>query len=483
MSPPAGAPRIAVLGAGITGLAAAHRLGELAARVGGPAPDVIVFEATTRAGGIVATARLGDLVLEDGPDAFITDKPEALALCDRLGLTPRIIATRPEFRASHIVSRGRLVPTPAGFQLLAPARLGPFLVSPLLSLRGRARAALEPLIPPRTRDVDALVDESLASFVTRRLGREVLERMAQPMVGGIYGADPARLSMLATFPRFLRMEAEHGSVIRGLRRAARAAPGAATGASGPRYGLFASLAGGMAELVDALAARLPAGALRLATPVTGLAPDGAGWVVTTTEGGAERFDSVVVTLPAPAAGGLVAGFDPALAAALRALPRGSSATVTLAFRASDVAHPRGGAGFVVPRREGFALLGASFSDRKFAGRAGGGTAILRGFLDERALALSDEALVARVRGEFDRLLGIRPGAVPRAERIVRWPGAMPHYEVGHGESIRRIAARADAWPGLFLAGHSYAGVGLPDCIRGGEAAAEAAFVRVSRGGD
>ncbi len=477
---PAAPRRVAIVGAGISGLAAAHRLVELAGD-GRAGLELAVFEAAPRAGGIVATARTGDLVLEDGPDSFITDKPEAQALCERLGLGPRLVATRPEFRRSYIVAGSRLVPTPEGFQLLAPSRLGPFLASPLLTPAGRARALLDLVLPPRTRDAGAILDESLASFVTRRLGREVLERLAQPMVGGIYGADPARLSLLATFPRFLRLEAEHGSVIRGL-AAARAGAGRAEPASGPRYGLFASLAGGLAELPEAIVARLPAGALRLAEPVTALTPQASGWSVATARG-REEFDAVIVALPGPAAGTLLGAFDRALGDGLAALPRGSSATVTLACRQADLAHPRDGAGFVVPRREGRLALGGSFSDRKFAGRAAAGTALVRLFFDERTLALDDEALLAVARAEAASLLGLPVGAKTLAERIVRWPGAMPHYEVGHLDRAAALEARAAAWPGLFLAGNSYRGVGLPDCIRGGEAAAAAAWsVRPPGGG-
>ena len=470
MSTP-GARRIAVLGAGVSGLAAAHRLAERAAAGDAPGLELVVYEASARVGGIVGTAREHDLLLEDGPDSFVTDKPEARALCERLGLGGRLVATRPAFRRSAVVSNGRLVPVPAGFQLLAPSRLGPFLRSPLLSPAGKVRAALETLLPARTRDVRAIADESLASFVTRRLGRELLDRIAQPMVAGIYGADPERLSMLATFPRFLRLEAEHGSVIRGL---AASAPAAA--ASGPRYALFASLAGGMQELTDALAARLPAGALRPSTRVTGLVPSPAGWIVESARGAA-TFDTVVVALDAPAAAALVRPFDAPLAARLEAFPRGSSGAVTFAFDAKDVGHPRDLAGFVVPRREGLLLLGASFPDRKFEGRAAEGTAVVRAFVDGRGLAFDDDALAVRVLGELSRLLDLRPGALPRARRVVRWPDAMPHYAVGHLDRVREASAEASRWPGLQFTGHSWLGVGLPDCIRDAERAAEAAWSR------
>ena len=458
--------RVAILGAGITGLAAAHRLVELgaAADAAAPAPEFTVFEAGAQPGGIVATFRGEGLLLEDGPDSFLAEKPAAVALIKRLGLEDRLVGTNPAWRSSFVVSRGRLVRTPPGFQLLAPVRALPFLASPIISPAGRLRALAEPLVPPRTRDVNAIVDESLGAFVRRRFGGELLSAIAQPMIGGIYGADPERLSLLATFPRYLRLEAEHGSVLRGLRRVRVAE------ASGPRYGLFASLAGGMQELTDALAARLPAGALRLRSPVTGVAREGDRWLVAT-PAGQERFDAVLLTLAAPAASRLVAEFDPELGLALAGLPRGSSAVVTFALDAADVGHPLDAAGFVAPRREGLLLLGASFTHRKFEGRGPAGQAVVRAFFDERAFTLDDAALVERARRELAGLLRIAPGARPYA-RVVRWPNAMPHYHVGHLERVAALRSRTARWPGLILAGNSYTGVGLPDCIVAGEDAAE-----------
>lgn len=460
--------RIAVIGAGITGLAAAHRLCELALH---KPWQVVVFEATDRPGGIVSTHHPSGFVIERGPDSFITDKPEAVALCGRLGLSSSLIATRPQYRRSFVVRRGRLAPTPDGFQLLGPARLGPMVRSPLLSPMGKLRLAFEPFVPPRTRDLSEPTDESLASFVTRRFGREVFERIAQPMVGGIYGADPTSLSLRATFPRFLRMEAEHGSVIRGLRAAARGAE-----ASGPRYALFASLTHGMQTLTDTLAARLPAGTLRLSTPVSRVAPAGNGtkWSIESGDrGGApEAFDAVVLAVSAAVAGPWAGSFDPPLAAALGSSAYGSSVNVALAFHESDVGHPMDGAGFVVPAIEGLSLLGGSFVHRKFEGRAPVGQALLRAFLDERALSLDDEAVVALVRREIGPLLGIE--RAPLLTDVARWPMAMPHYRVGHLDRMTALRRQVERWPGLALAGSSYDGVGLPDCIRSGEAAAEIA---------
>ena len=474
--------RIAIVGGGITGLAAAHRLGELAAEASGAPPEVAIFEAAPRAGGIVSTAREGGLTFEEGPDSFITDKPEALALLTRLGLQDQVRGTRPEFRRSFVVRNGRPVATPEGFYLLAPTRLGPVFASPLFSPLGKLRMALEPFVPARSpRGEDD--DESLASFVTRRLGKETLERIAQAMVGGIYGAAPEDLSLGATFPRFLALEREYGSVIKGLQRTrpgSTAPPGVglqAAGASGPRYGLFATLAGGLQGLTDTLVSRLPAGALRLGSMVDSVAPlPGGGWSVTTRDRAPGTFDALILALPAAGAAQLAEAFDPALGAALSAFTAGSSVTLSLAYPASSIAHPLDGAGLVVPRAEGPALsglIGLSFTHRKFEQRAPEGTALLRLFFDEAALALDDDALAARGHKAVSALLGA--SQAPIARHAARWPGGMPRYRVGHRTRVRAARAAAARHPGLALAGNSYEGVGLPDCVRDGEAAARAVF--------
>ncbi|MGH7723933.1 MAG: protoporphyrinogen oxidase [Candidatus Eiseniibacteriota bacterium] len=455
--------RIAVVGAGLTGLAAARQL--LEAGAGRPPADIVLFEAASRPGGIVSTVQRDDFVIEEGPDSFITDKPEALALCEKLGLSDSVIQVRPGSRTSFIVHRGRLVRTPESFQLLAPARLGPTLRSPLLSPLGKLRLAFEPFVAPRTRDRAGNSDESVASFITRRMGREVFERIAQPMVGGIYGADPETLSLAATFPRFLRMEAEHGSVVRGLRAAAQAA-------SGPRYSLFASLARGMQSLTDALAGSLPPGVLRVSTPVKRIgpaSPAGAGGWEVETSAGAQRFDAVLLAVPAAIAARLVEAFDPAIASALSGGASGSSVNVALAYDAGDIRHPMDGAGFVVPAIEGRPILGGSFVHRKFEGRAPEGKALLRIFLDARALELDDAEIVALVGREIVPLLGVEKA--PLFAHVTRWREAMPHPRIGHLGRVADLRSRASRWPGLLLAGSSYDGVGLPDCVRSGESAA------------
>jgi len=465
--------RIAVIGGGISGLAAAHRLVELS-RATGRVLDVHLLEGSRRLGGVIATERSGDFLIESGPDSFLSEKPAALQLCERLGLTERLVGTREEFRRTYVVHRGRLHALPDGFLLMAPTRLWPLATSGLFSWSGKLRMALDLVLPRGIR----LPDESLAQFVTRRLGREALERVAQPLVGGIYTADPQRLSLAATMPRFLEMERTQRSVILAMWRQRRRA--AAADGSGARWSLFLSFDTGLQCLVDRLAAALPEGVVRLGQPVRALrrggdaidAPpaDAARWQ---TDAGT-AYDAVIVATPAHAAAALLADTDPTLAAELGAIAYASSAIVTLAYRREDIPYPLDGFGFVVPHREGRALLAGTFSSLKYPGRAPRDHVLVRAFvggaLRPELAALDDASVLARVRHELAELLGVQ--VAPQLTRIARWPASMPQYDVGHLERVRRITARAAAHPGLHLAGNAYGGVGIPDCIRSGELAAD-----------
>lgn len=459
-----------MVGGGIAGLAAAHRAVELA-RERGRALDLTLLEARARLGGTIETERTGGWVVEGGPDAFLTEKPAAVALCRRLGLEARLVGTDERFRRVWVWREGRLHPIPEGFQLLAPARLGPLLASRLFSWRGKARLVLDLVLPRRASDED----ESLAAFVRRRLGREVLERVAQPLVAGIYSADPEELSLQATMPRFLELERAHRSLIVGLRRAARTTRG--YGASGARFGLFASLAGGMGELVEALAERLPAGAVRLEQRVMQVERRAEGWRVRTGDGRAWDADRLVLAVEAHAAARLLRYVDPPLATLLQVIGYASSATVSLGYRRADVPHPLDGFGFVVPRTEGRALLACTFASVKFPGRAPPDHVLLRGFvggaLNPAALEGDDAALVERVRRDLRDALGL--AAEPVLVRVRRHPAALPQYAVGHRVTVEAIERRLAVLPGLHLAGSAYHGVGIADCVRSGEAAAETAL--------
>jgi oxygen-dependent protoporphyrinogen oxidase len=464
--------RVVVVGAGVSGLAAAHRLRELAGEQKVPL-DVQVFDADSRAGGVVRTRREDGFLWEEGPDSFITEKPWALDLCRRLGLEAELTGTNPRHQRSFVAWRGKLRPTPEGFYLLAPSRLWPLAFTTLFTPLGKLRMALEPFVPRRRGEGD----ESLASFVRRRLGREALERMAQPMVAGVYAADPERLSLRATFPRFLEWESKHGSVIAGLRASMKARRGAAAGVSGPRYGLFVTLRSGLSRLVDELVSRVGHSSVRLNTAVHGLAPSGRGWRLRLPAGAEREADAVCLALPAPRLAELIRPTDGEAAGLLDAVPYGASATVHVACRREDVAHPLDGFGFVVPAVEGRSLIGCSFSSVKFPARAPAGWVLLRAFVggprSEALLRRDDAALAAAVVADLRELLGV--SGAPRVLSVRRWFGAMPHYAVGHLDRLDALDARLARHPTLALAGNGLRGLGLPDCVRAGEAAAEKLF--------
>jgi protoporphyrinogen/coproporphyrinogen III oxidase len=470
MPRPGQAPRkLVVVGGGVAGLSAAHRALEVARERAIPLEFTLV-EARDRLGGTIASERVDGFLVEAGPDSFLSEKPWALALCRRLGVEDRLVRTDDRFRKVFVWRRDRLHPLPDGFQLLAPTAMLPFVTSSLFSLRGKLRMALDLVLPRGAGD-----DESLGAFVRRRLGAEALERVAQPLVAGIYTADPDDLSLMATMPRFLELERRDRSIILGLRRALRRAP--LPGTSGARWSLFVTFDGGMEELITALAARLPPGALALKQHVSSLERVGDRWRVVTTEGGRFDADRVIVATEAHAAARLTRYLAPALATLLEEIPYASAATVSLGYRRVDVPHALDGFGFVVPRGEGKALLAGTFSSAKYPGRAPEGHVLIRGFLggalDAAILAEEDGVLVARTRAELGAALGIT--APPVLTRLHRWPAAMPQYRVGHLTRVETIERVLAALPGLALAGAAYRGVGIADCVRAGEAAAEQAL--------
>ena len=467
----AGRPRRAVvIGGGLTGLVACHRLLR-ASGARNPPLEVWRIEASSGLGGVVGTEFADGFLMEKGPDCFLTSKPEAVRLCEELGLAGELIGTNPRHRRSLVLREERLLPVPQGYYLLAPSRIGPFLTTPVFSPLGKLRMAMDVLLPRRRSEAD----ESLADFVRRRLGREALERMAQPMVAGVYSADPEKLSLKAAMPQFHEMEREHRSLILGLRKRMRAdGPGGETSASGPRYGLFAALARGMGALADALEERVSGASVRLNCRAESLERKERGWVARLQDGEEIEADAVCLALPPRAAGRALEDVSPRLARELGSIPSGSLATLSLGYRAEQVAHPLDAMGFVVPAIENRTLLACSFSSAKFEGRAPGGGVLLRAFAGGGAggsrLALTDEELIGRLVAELRPALGI--SGEPQTRRLHRWEASLPHYEVGHLEKVARIEKAADAAPGLALCGNAYRGVGIPDCVRSAERAAE-----------
>lgn len=460
------AKRIVVIGGGVSGLAAAHHALELG-RARGEEPTVTLLESSDRLGGALGTEAFGGFLMERGADGFLTEKPEPIALAKRLGIDGRIVSTRPARDGAYIVKGGALHPIPAGFSMMAPVRALPFLRSPLLSWRGKARALAEVLVPKRPPPGD----ESLASFVRRRFGAELLDQLAQPLVSGIYGADPEELSLLATMPRFLQEERRSGSVTLGLRERARR--GAAL-AQGARYTLFASFDGGMQVLVDALAAALGPDRVRLGAADVAIAREGDHLRVRSTAGMVEA-DHVILAVQGPSLSGLLRPLDGSLADDIAAIRHGSCATVVLGYDARVLPSSLDGYGFVVPAIEGRASMAATFLSRKWPGRADDGKDLVRVFLHWRPEMTDwdDARFVEIARAELRAILGV--GAAPVVSRVRRWREAMPQYRVGHVDRAKAMAARAALLPGIHLAGNSLFGVGIPDAIRAGETAARRAI--------
>jgi oxygen-dependent protoporphyrinogen oxidase len=448
--------RACVVGGGVAGLAAAYRLKQRGARVE-------LFEAAPRVGGLLGSERFDGYVVETGADSILTEKPWAMELADQLGLAGEVIRTESGPRGAYIVHRGTLERVPEGFSLIAPLDLLAMARSPIVSRPGKLRMALD-LVLPRRRASD---DESLQSFVERRLGRELFERLAQPLVSGIYGADPRKLSLAATMPRFVEMEREHGSVMRGLWARQRVARGAAQAqAAGARYGLFAAFRGGMQTLIDALARELE-GSLHTGQAVTAVERDADGSLNVEVRGSWHGYQALVVALPAYAAAQVLHSFDAELARELFAIPYASAATVTCAWPRAAVPHALDAFGFVVPAAERREILASTWASVKYAGRAPAGKVLIRvfvgGYTGQELVQRSDAELLEIAQRELRQLLGVTQA--PEWTRVVRYPQAMPQYHLGHQARVARIEGLVRKHPRFALAGNAYRGVGIPDAIK------------------
>jgi oxygen-dependent protoporphyrinogen oxidase len=451
--------RIVIIGGGITGLAAAYRLKKKS-----PDTSIQVLEACSRPGGVLHTLRRDGYQMEGGPDCFLSDNPRVLELCRELGLSDELINTRTDHRRSFIVRGGQLHPIPEGFYLIAPSKLRPFLASPILSWRGKWRVLAEALLPGRPQ-----TDESLASFVRRRLGQEALDWLAQPLLAGIYAADPETLSLQATFPQFLTMES-NGGVLVGL-----AKQGSATrNASGARYSLFVSLRSGMQTLTDRLAKELSRETLRVGCPVQTIQKRQGAWLIHFSNGGTLEADAVCLALPATHCARLLNDVDSELSGLLTSIPYSGSATIHYAYPEEAIRHPLDGSGFVMPHAEKRTVLACTFVHRKFDARVPAGYALLRAFvggaLQTDLLQLEDDELDRRVREDLETLLGI--DQPPIFSQINRYPEAMPQYTLGHVRRALQFEESVLGLPGLALAGNWLHGVGIPDCIESGERAAD-----------
>ncbi len=469
---------IVIVGGGITGLAAARTVALRA-----PGATVTVLEAADRLGGKIATVHENGFVVEGGPESWLAAKSWMTDLCADLGLANEVQGTRPENRGSRVLWDGQLHRIPDGLSGLVPTRLGPILTSSLLTPTGKARIALDWVLRPRT---DAN-DESLEHFISRRLGRQAYERLIEPLMAGIYAGDGGQLSTMSTFPQLRAAEREYGGIIRGVLASRKRA---LAGGSAPKTGFLAPK-DGMGAVIDALTTDLLGHevALRTGVTVTRLSrtqaetPDR--YVVSTARGEDILADGLVLTTPAPVTADLLSddgeGLAPMAGANLRHVPMVNSVTLSLAFRRRDVEHPLRGYGYVVPRAQHRPILASTWTSSKWAHRVPDDMVLLRFYVGRAGgrdgIALSDDEIQELALAELREVLKV--DAIPTRRWVFRWPGGSPQYIVGHADRVAEIERRVATIPGVALAGCSYHGVGIPDCVRSGERAAERVVTQVA----
>ncbi|HYL13285.1 MAG TPA: protoporphyrinogen oxidase [Terriglobales bacterium] len=460
--------RIAIIGGGISGLSAAFTL-EQTRRSSAPL-EYVLFESSPRLGGVLVTEHVQGCLIEAGPDSFLTEKPWATDLCRQLGLADQLIGSNDADRKTYILVNGKLVVMPDGLMFMVPTKILPTVFSPLFSFGTKLRMAREWFHPPHK----ANGDESVAALVERHYGSEMVERLADPLLSGVYGGEAAHLSVRAVLPRFADMESKHGSLGRAMLASRKKM---AQFAKGPSRPLFTSLKDGMQQMVDGMVAQLNGSCMVTNSPVHWVHPQHHGWTISDGHQ-SDHFDAIILAVPAHAAAGLLERAHPDLAGELRGIAYTSSITVNLGYEQSVRASLPLGFGFLVPRSEGKRMLACTFVHNKFPHRTPEERALLRCFLggtrNEAALEWSDAEIIATVRKELGEILGLQ--SEPLFSRVCRWKGAMAQYGVGHLERLDRIEGLRSRVSGLFLAGNAYRGIGVPDCVRSGTDAATNALV-------
>jgi protoporphyrinogen/coproporphyrinogen III oxidase len=453
--------RIAIIGGGIAGLSAAFYL-ERARRTGAPI-EWVLLEKSDRLGGVIRSEQRDGYVLEAGPDSFLTMKPDGAQFCSDLGLADQLIGSNDRDRKTYIVVRDRLIPIPDGLEFMVPTRVAPMATTPLFSWSTKLAMARELFHGGGNHRED----ESVASFVRRHFGQEMVDRVAEPLLAGVYGGNADQMSVRAVLPRFAEMERESGSLVRASLKARKARSKSST--SPPP--LFTSLRQGVQQMVNAAVATLPADYIRLHQPVTTVERGSPGWAVKT-DASRERFDGIIIAVPAPAAAGLLRDLHPVLASGLRKIQYSSSAAVVMGYNRPIKLPP--GHGFLVPRTEGRSMLACTFVHRKFPFRAPEGSALLRCFISSSRVPnlqkLDDEWLLSTMLAEIKELL--KMSDTPLFAQVYRWDCALPQYCTGHLERVAEMESALAGLPGIELIGNSFHGIGIPDCIRSGRKAAE-----------
>lgn len=461
--------KITIIGGGIAGLAAAYRLQEEISA--GTELEVTVLEAANQFGGKIATERSDGFVIERGPDSFISQKPAAVELCKKLGLGDRLVGTNKDQTKTYVYTGKKLVTMPDGLSLMIPTQFLPFALTPLFSLPGKIRMGLDLLIPKKR----GKADESLASFVRRRMGEEALQKMAEPMLAGIYASDPETMSIQSTFPMFVQTEQKYRSLILGMLARKRQMLMHKPNGNNKSFSLFMTLKNGLGEMVEAVIEKSPDVTFRTNAKVQKVIKQGSGWQVSLEEGETFDADGVIFATPAKLSAELLQPITPKVSELLNQIKYVSTATATLAYRKEGFTHPLNGFGFVVPRSEGRKILACTWTSSKFPHRTPEGYVMLRCFVGgakNEALAEQDaDAIAAMVKQELKDLMGIHQE--PEICKVFHNKKSNVQYRVGHAALIDSVEKELSVTPGLFLTGSAYTGIGIPDCIQNGTRTAEA----------
>jgi len=463
---------VLIVGGGVTGLTLAYRLQEKFRRIKKSA-DIILIESTDRLGGTIETENRDGFILEKGPDSFFNSKSNVLSLCEDLQIQDRIIGTSSNHRRSFVLQSDKLTPIPKGFYLMSPIGILPFLASPLVSVFGKIRMMCDLVLPRKSTHKD----ESLYDFVVRRFGHEALQKIAQPMIGGIFSADPKELSLKATMPQFVELEQKYRSVILGLRKTMLSKDnnsGESSNTSGARYGLFVSFDKGMAVLTDSLKDNLQFVDLRLKNELTSVERTTVGWDIGINSNEVFQVDSICFAAINPKISKLIQTISPKFSNFFSELDFSSLATINFVFNREEILHPLNGMGFVVPDIEGRQILACSFSSIKFPNRALEGHALLRVFVREKQsnkfLKENSVSIIESVLKELRMILKIE--GEPQSIDISFYDKSTPKYKVGHLERLESLEETLSEFPGLFFAGKGYRGVGIADCVASADLATE-----------
>lgn len=471
---------ILIVGGGISGISAALELSQ------SPAVRIRLLESAQRLGGVLETVYTKDYLVERSADNFATLIPDARDLSEKCGLLPQLIQPNADGRQAFVVSQGKAYPIPAGFSLMQPTRAFSILVSRIMTWQGKFRLLGEYWVKPRPQQFQS-DDESLESFATRRLGKEAFDKLVEPIVSGIFTADPRTLSMAATMPQFVQMERKYGGLIRGYLASKREdAAAAARRASGARYDQFMAPRDGMSAWIDGLAKHLPEGSVQLNSTVATLErthdESGIRWCVTSVDGRVHQADGIVLATPAAITSKLLTPICPAAAKLVGDIPYASSAVVALVIERDQIRGRLDGFGLVVPSCEGRQALAISFTSNKYPGRTPQSQVLLRVFLGGalrgEVVDRSDEELQGLAEKEVREILRWS-GQGLKWQAVIRWKNAMPQYLVGHVARMQQLDRLLEGQPTLGLCGAAYHGVGIPQCVRSGRQAAQKLLARLN----